>query len=139
MTTSIIGGSFFSISHAGVDIFKEKITSGIGGIVIDLVTAAIPPGEYTMELESGIGGIEIYLPTYAKFTISGTSVLGGADVHEGLGFWGALTHKVKDKLHLTSQIPEHAVAPEDPSKPVKITFKITRGAGGVDIYRLTPG
>src|ERR1043165_4943521 len=87
MSTTTVAGSFYSISHAGVDVFKEKIVSGIGGIVIDLVSAAIPPGEYTMSVESGVGGIEIYLPTYAKFTIEGTSVVGGADVHEGLGFW----------------------------------------------------
>ncbi len=136
MSTSIIGGNFHSISHSGADIFKEPIRSGIGGMVVDLVSAPIPPGEHTLTIESGAGGIEIYLPRYAQFTVEGTRGLGGADVHEGLGFWSSLGHKIKDKLHLANQVPDHAVAPVDPAKPVKIKIHITHGIGGLDIYRL---
>jgi hypothetical protein len=136
MSTTIIGGNFHSISHSGVEIFKQPIVSGVGGVVIDLVSAPIPPGEHDLHVQAVVGGVEIYLPRYALFTIEGTAGIGGADVHDGLGFWGALSHKVKGALHLPSQIPDHAVAPIDPSQPVKIRLHITRGVGGLDIYRL---
>jgi hypothetical protein len=100
------------------------------------VSAPIPPGEYTLEVKCAVGGAEIYLPRYVHFKIEGTSLVGGYDVHEGLGWWETLAHKVKDALHLSNQLPDHAVAPVDPGQPVTIRIKLTRGLGGVDIYRL---
>jgi hypothetical protein len=131
-----IGGQFHSISASGMAIFDQPISSTIGGIVIDLASAPIEPGDHRLEISSGVGGIEIYLPRYVQFTVDGGSGIGGQDVHEGLSLWDKLVHKLRDKLSLPNQIPEHAVASADPSKPVKLKIVVDGVVGGLDIYRL---
>lgn len=83
-----------------------------------------------------MGGVEIYLPRYAELSVDNASILGSKTVHLGLDWWQAMTRKFQDLLHLSSEIPDHAVAPADSEKPVTIHFLIRTGAGGVDIYRL---
>jgi hypothetical protein len=131
-----IGGQFHSISASGMAIFDKPISSTLGGIVVDLASAPIDPGEHVLEIDAGVGGIEIYLPRYVKFTVEGGSGIGGQDVHEGLGLWDKLVHKVKDALHLPNQIPEHAAASPDPSRPVNLKIRVDGVVGGLDIYRL---
>ncbi len=131
-----IGGQFNSISARVNAIFDRPISSTIGGIVVDLASAPIEPGDHRLEIDAGIGGVEIYLPRYVQFTVEGGPGLGGQDIHEGLGLWDKLVHKVKDALHLPNQIPEHAVESADPAKPVKLTLAIDGVVGGIDIYRL---
>ena len=122
--SSVIGSQFISISHSGTAIFNcPAKTSIVGGIVVDLVSAPIPPGDYTLNLENGVGGIEIYLPNYVKFIVNDNDrALGSVDVHDGLGFWETMVHKVKDTLHLSNQIPDHAVAPPSDDTPVRINL-----------------
>jgi hypothetical protein len=135
--SSIIGGQFISISSLGMGLFQTgKFSSGVGGLVVDLVSAPIPPGEYKLELSTVVGGLEIYLPRYVEFTIDSSSIIGGQDVHNGLGWWDSLVGKVSSALKLSDTIPEHAVAPLDPTRPVKIRLLLNTGVGGVDIYRL---
>jgi hypothetical protein len=134
MTT--IGGTNLSISHAGMAIFDQPIRSTIGGIVVDLASAPITPGEHRLEIEAGVGGIEIYLPRYVQFTVEGGPTIGGQDVHDGLGVWEKMTNKLRSALHLPSTIPDHAVENPNPDAPVKIHFVIDGVAGGLDIYRL---
>ncbi len=137
MPGTIIGGQYYSISHSGMALFAQgPITAGVGGVTIDLASAPIPPGDYRLEVNGGVGGVEIYLPRYVQFILDGTSVVGGKSVHEGLGAWKALENKLRALVHLPSQIPDHAVAPVDPERPVRLTLVINRGIGGVDIYRL---
>lgn len=137
MSESMIGGQKYSISRDGVGLLKQgKISTGIGGITVDLVSAPIPPGEYHLELDAGMGGVEIYLPRSVEFTVDSNSVIGGKTVHEGLDFWKSMSKKFQDMLHLPSQIPDHAVASADGDRRVSIHFLINTGVGGIDIYRL---
>jgi hypothetical protein len=122
-----------SIAASGMALFKYPITSTIGGIEIDLASAPIEPGEHRLEIEAAIGGIEIYLPSYVKFTVEGGATIGGYDVHEGPG----VLNKLSRALHL-SRVPLRAVPQPDPSQPISIHFVIDGGIGGIDIYRLQP-
>jgi Cell wall-active antibiotics response 4TMS YvqF len=131
-----IGGQFHSISTSGMAIFDQPIEAMIGGVVVDLASAPIAPGEHRLEIDVTIGGIEIYLPRYVQFTVERSGGLGGQDIHEGLGLWERMTHKLRDALHLPSKIPAHAVENPDPSKPVKLVLAIDGTVGGVDIYRI---
>jgi predicted membrane protein len=115
-------------------LFKYPITSTIGGIEIDLASAAIEPGEHRLEIEAAIGGIEIYLPSYVKFTVEGGAVIGGYDVHDGAG----LLNKITRALRL-SRVPVRAVVQPDPAQSISIHFVISGGIGGIDIYRLPTG
>jgi len=137
MSSSVIGSQNYSISRDGVGLLKQgKISTGIGGITIDLVSAPIPPGEYHLEIDAGMGGVEIYLPRSVEFTVDSHSVIGSKTVHEGLDISKKMTKKLQDLFHLPSEIPDRAVAPADSEKPVSIHFLINTGLGGIDIYRL---
>ena len=137
MPFSGMGSQFYSISHAGTMLFQQgPIKTGMGSVTIDLVSAPIPPGEYTLNIQTGMGGVEIYLPRYVLFTIDGGSMMGGKDIHEGLDWWHKFSNKVKHELQLSNQIPEFAVASPNPEQPVKIHFIINTGMGGVDVFRL---
>jgi hypothetical protein len=137
MSTSVIGGQFVSISHSGVSLFNQgPFETVIGGSVIDLASAPIPPGEYHLKIAGGLGGVEIYLPKYVELTIDGTSLMGGREVHEGHDIWYKMTHRVKSWLQLDEKIPEHAVENPTPGQRIAIHFTIDAGVGGVDIYRI---
>ena len=137
MPSTGMGGQYHSISISGMMLFQQgPIKTGMGGVVIDLASAPIEPGEYTLQIETGMGGIEIYLPRYVQFTVEGGSAVGGTNIHEGLGAWKKLENQIKSVLNLPNQIPEHAVAPYNPENPVRIRFVIHTGMGGIDIYRL---
>ncbi len=137
MPQSGMGGQYYSISTSGVNLFQQgKISTGLGGITLDLASAPIPPGEYRLDIETMMGGVEIYLPRYVQFTIDGNSVMGGKNIHEGLDWWKSMTLKFQEVFRLPNQIPDHAVAPISQEQPVTIHFLINTGMGGVDIYRL---
>lgn len=137
MPSTGFGGQYYSISVSGMMLFQQgPFETGMGGIVVDLASAPIEPGDYTLEFKTAMGGIEIYLPRYVQFMINGQAGFGGANIHEGLGIWKSLTHKLKGTLHLPDQIPDHAVASADLERPIRINFIFHTGMGGIDIYRI---
>jgi hypothetical protein len=125
-----------SISASGMALFDHPITSTIGGIEIDLASAPLAPGAHRLEIESTIGGIEIYVPRYITFTVEGGAAIGGYDVHDGPGVWNKLVQKLRSVVRLSASVPIHAVDNPDPSKPISIHFVIDGGVGGIDIYRV---
>jgi hypothetical protein len=131
-----IGGQFHSISHSGMAVFAQPITSTVGGIVIDLASAPLPAGEHRLRIEAGIGGIAIYLPRYAKFVVEGGTAIGGHDVHEGVPVWDRMIDKVKGWLHLSNRVPLRAVANPHPDRQILIRIAIDGAVGGLDIYRV---
>ena len=136
MSSTVIGSQNYSISRDGVGLLKQgKISTGIGGITIDLVSAPIPPGDYHLEIDAGMGGVEIYLPRWVEFTVDSHSVIGSKTVHDGLDFSKSITKKLQAMCHLPSGIPE-AAAPAEGAQPVTIHFLINTGLGGIDIYKL---
>jgi Cell wall-active antibiotics response 4TMS YvqF len=129
-------GQFHSISHSGMKLFEKPIESTIGGIVIDLASSPLSAGEHRLAISAGIGGVEIYLPRYAKFVVEGSAVIGGQDVHEGVPIWDRMLEKMKSWLQLPAQVPQHAVENPHPDQEILIRIAIDGAIGGLDIYRV---
>ena len=129
-------GTTHSIAHSGMALFGTPIQSTIGGLVIDLASAPIEPGDHELRIEAGIGGIEIYLPRHVKFVVDGGSAIGGQDVHEGHGLLNTIGRKLGGLVGWHSPIPDEAVPSPDPTKPTTIRLVIEGVIGGIDIYRL---
>jgi hypothetical protein len=117
-------------------IFDKRIESFLGGVEVDLVSAPIEPGEHKLEIETNVGGIEIYLPKYVKYTVDGGAVIGGHDVHVGWPWWSRLGRSIAKLAMMPSRVPNEAVANPTPDQPITIHLVIEGGIGGVDIYRL---
>lgn len=127
---------FHSISTSGMQLFDRPINSTIGGLRIDLASAPIAAGTHKLELEAAIGGIEIYLPEYVKFTIEGESAIGGQDIHVGRPIVERMGRWLAALFGMSNQIPKHAVPNPHPEQAITIHFVIEGGIGGLDIYRI---
>ena len=136
MSSSGLGSQFYSISHSGLALFGQEPKTGVvGSITVDLVSAPIAPGEYHLALSTGVGGIEIFLPRYAQFTLDGGSVIGGRDIHDGEKHWKHIKRALHGKVSLPDEIPAYALASHDEC-PVTLSLLLQTVGGGVDIYRL---
>jgi hypothetical protein len=136
MSISGFGGQSHSISNSGMMLFQQgPITSVAGGIELDLISAPIDPGEYTLEINSTMGGVDIFLPHYVQFTIDGGSTFGGRDVHNGVDQWHKIQRKLRKIVPLSDEPPAFALASHD-ERPVSIRFVLKTTMGGVDIYHL---
>ena len=132
-----IGGQAYSISHSGMQLFEQgAINTMMSGTVIDLVSAPIEPGEYRLDISVTMGGVEIFLPRYVQFTLEGSAIAGGRNVHEGPAVWETMKQKLHYIVTLPEQPPEFALTPFDPERPVRIHLVTHIMMGGVDIYRL---
>ena len=98
------------------------------------MSAPIDSGEYTLEINTALGGVDIYLPHYVQFTIDGSSVFGGRDVHNSVA-WRKMRKKVRHIVLLPDEPPAFALANHD-ERPVSIHFILTTTVGGIDIYQL---
>ena len=134
---SALSGQSYSIAHSGMRLFQQgAIKTLMGGTVIDLVSAPIEPGEYRLEITVTMGGVELFLPRSVQFTLEGSAIAGGRNVHEGPGVWETMKQKLRDLVTLPDQPPDFAIAPSNPERPVRIHFVTHITMGGVDIYRL---
>jgi Domain of unknown function (DUF4342)/Cell wall-active antibiotics response 4TMS YvqF len=136
-----IGGQAYSIAHSGMQLFEQgRINTLMSSTVIDLVSAPIEPGEYRLEISVTMGGVEIFLPRSVQFTLEGSALAGGRNVHdgsyEGSQVWKTTRQKLRYVANLPEQPPDFAVAPANPERPVRIHFVTHITMGGVDIYRL---
>jgi hypothetical protein len=132
-----MGGQSYSISQSGMRLFQQgPISTLMSGTQIDLVSAPIEPGEYRLEINVTMGGVEIFLPRYVQFTLEGSSIAGGRTVHEGPEMWETMKRKLRYIVNLPDSPPDFAFAPPDPERPVRIHFVMHIIMGGVDIYRL---
>ena len=81
-------GQLYSIAHSGMRLFEQgSIKTLMNRTVIDLVSAPIEPGEYRLELTVTMGGVELFLPHSVQFTLEGSAIAGGRNVHEGPDVW----------------------------------------------------
>jgi len=134
---SAFSGQSYSIAHSGMQLFQQgSIKTLMSGTVIDLVSAPIEPGEYQLDITVTMGGVEIFLPRYVQFTLGGSAIAGGRNVHEGPGVWETMKQKLRYVVTLPDQPPEFALAPSNPERPVRIHFVTHITMGGIDIYRL---
>jgi hypothetical protein len=132
-----LSGQSYSIAHSGMRLFEQgSIKTLMGGTLIDLVSAPIEPGEYRLEITFTMGGVEIFLPRSVQFTLEGSALAGGRNVHEGPGVWETMKQKLRYVVTLPDQPPNFAIAPSNPERPVRIHFVTHITMGGVDIYRL---
>jgi hypothetical protein len=115
---------------------QGAIKTLMSGTLIDLVSAPIEPGEYRLEITVTMGGVEIFLPRSVQFTLEGSAIAGGRNVHEGPGVWETMKQKLRDLVTLPDQPPDFALAPSNPERPVRIHFVTHITMGGIDIYRL---
>lgn len=137
MPMTVLGGQFYSISRSGMLLFQQgAITSVLGGVTLDLVSAPIEPGEYILEINTTLGGVEIFLPRYVQFTLEDSSLLGGRNVHEGPEAWEIIKRKLQHEIPLPDQPPDFAFAPSTPERAVRIHFVINSTLGGIEVYRL---
>ena len=108
----------------------------MSGTLIDLVSAPIPPGEYRLEINVTMGGVEIFLPHYVEFTLEGSAIAGGRTVHEGPQVWETMKQKLRHLVQLPDQPLDFMFATYNPEQPVRIHFVTHITMGGIDIYRL---
>ena len=136
MHFTLFGDVFHSIATAGPGLFTMgPIGVGLGDVVFDLVSAPLPPGEHTLEVRSGLGDIEVYLPRYVQFTVEGFRGLGETKIHEGLTSGKQLKKRLARWLDRPDRIPEHAL--EAPKEPIRLKLVVHKLAGNVRIFRLS--
>ncbi len=134
---STFSGQSYSIAHSGMRLFEQgSIKTLMSGTMIDLVSAPIESGEYRLEITVTMGGVELFLPRSVQFTLEGSTIAGGRNVHEGPGVWETMKQKLRYVVTLPDQPPDFALAPSNPERPVRIHFVTHITMGGVDIYRL---
>lgn len=136
MPFSVMSGQEFSISQLGLAIFQEDFTSLMSGTEIDLATMPIPPGQYELKVNATMGGVNIFLPHYVRFTINGDSIMSSKDIHSGSRYWRKLTRKFKKQMSLPEFPPEFALTEFNPEQPVIIHLLLNTAMSGVDIYQL---
>ena len=68
--------------------------------------------------------------------VDGGPLIGGHDVHDGLGVIKTLEHKLRGTFGMSNQVPRASVPSPDPTRPTQIRFVIDSGIGGIDIYRI---
>ena len=135
--SSVFSGQSYSISHSGMRLFQQgSIKTLMSGTMIDLVSAPIEPGEYRLEITVTMGGVEIFLPRSVQFTLEGSAIAGGRNVHEGPRMWETMKQKLHYLVNLPDQPPDFAFASFNPARPVRIHFVTHITMGGIDIYRL---
>jgi hypothetical protein len=79
-----LSGQSYSIAHSGMRLLQQGVIKTLmGGTLIDLVSAPIEPGEYRLEITVTMGGVELFLPHSVQFTLEGSAIAGGRNVHEG--------------------------------------------------------
>lgn len=134
---STFSGQSYSIARSGMQLFERgSIKTLMSGTVIDLMSAPIEPGEYRLEISVTMGGVELFLPRSVQFTLVGSAIAGGRNVHEGPGVWETMKQNLRYVVTLPDQAPDFALAPSNPERPVRIHFVTHITMGGIDIYRL---
>jgi hypothetical protein len=136
-----IGDQTYSIARQGMQLFEQgRINVVMSGSVIDLVSAPIEPGEYRLEINATMAGVEIFLPRCVQFTLEGSAFAGGRSVHDGLyegpAVWETMRRKLRYVVDLPDVPPDFAIAPPNPERPVRIHFVTHLTLAGVEIYRL---
>jgi hypothetical protein len=141
MPFSAMSGQEYSISQLGLAIFQQDFTSLMGGTDIELVTMPIPPGQYELRVNATMGGINIFLPHYVRFTINGNSIMSGKDIHTGPRYWRKLVRKFRKQMTFNQMAlpefpPEFALTEFNPEQPVIIHLVLNTAMSGVNIYQL---
>jgi hypothetical protein len=136
---TVIGNAFHSVLQNGAALFEQgPFQTGMGNLVIDLAGAPLPDGHYKLEAEVLVAGsVEIYLPRTARYTLSGTTLLGERVVREGLDFGARLRQRWSHFFGKRSRIPElPAGSALVPAQALSFELVVNTLFGGVRLYRL---
>jgi hypothetical protein len=139
-TTTVIGNAFHSVAQNGTALFAQgPFSTWVGNLVLDLAGAPLPPGHYKLEAEVVIAGnVEIYLPRDARYTLTGSTVIGERKVREGLDYgkqlrqrWDRFFGRHSTVPQLPEQLP---LAPADGS--LSFELEVSTLLGEVKLYRV---
>jgi len=136
---TVFGNAFHSVVENGTALFDQgPFQTGLGNLVLDLAGAPLPDGHYRVEAEIFVAGtVEIFLPRAARFTLTGTTLIGERTVREGLGFGAELRQRWSKFFGARSKVPElppgSALAA---SSNLSIELVVNTLVGGVRLYRI---
>jgi hypothetical protein len=139
VATSMWTRQTFSVARDGLEaITGDQVTTVMGGLVMELVSAPIAPGVYHMELTAFMGGIQLFLPANANVELRGASFWGGKQLYRDQEFWRRLHEAFAEsgvQLPATPPAWAHASYAENP-----VTLQLTINAilGGASVYQLEP-
>lgn len=139
-STTVIGNAFHSVVQNGTGLFAQgPFTTWLGNLVIDLAGAPLPPGHYKVEAEVVVAGnVEVYLPRDARYTLTGSTVLGERKVREGLDAGKRFRHRWDRFFGRRSSVPElperSAAAPSEAS--LSFELEVNTLVGEVKVYRV---
>ena len=139
MPTSIWNKHIFSITTDELSaLTRDEFTTVMGALVIDLVSAPIPEGTYDIRLTAIMGGIQIFLPAYAKVQLNGETFWGGKRTYHGAAFSEEMRQAFANStIHVPTTLPVWATASYE-EYPVTLRFTINTTMGGAHIYQLEP-
>jgi hypothetical protein len=137
MATTMWRRQTFSIAMDGLEAMTgDDFTTIMGDLVMDLVSAPIQPGIYTIRLTALMGDIRIFLPAYAKAELQGASFWGGKRIYRNNEFW----HQVRaafagSDVQVPATPPTWARASYT-EYPITLRFIINAIMGRASIYQL---
>lgn len=139
MSTSMWSKQTFSIATDDLSVLTgDEFTTVMGALVIDLVSAPIAPGDYDIRLTAIMGGIQIFVPAYAKVQLHGGTLWGGKKIYRGEGFWQEMREAFNDaNIRVPTALPAWAKASYE-ENPVTLRFTINTIMGGAQIYQMEP-
>lgn len=126
-----------SVSRDGLGWLEqgEKLKAEMGQILIDMVSAPVPPGEYHLALAARAGGGEVFLPRCARLVAGGSSLLGGRRELTGTDHWPYIAGRLRNQVKLPEEIPAYALETFE-KRPVTVRISFDVFVGGFTIYRL---
>jgi predicted membrane protein len=116
----------------------DEFTTVMGALVIDLVSASITPGTYHIRLNAVMGGIQIFLPAYARVQLNGETFWGGNRVYRGEAFWQEMRKAFTNTILQVPPTPPAWATASYEEHPVTLQLAISTTMGGAHIYQLEP-
>jgi hypothetical protein len=113
-----------------------RLTTVMGGIAVDLISAPIEPGTYDIRFAAVMGGIKLFLPACATVQPDGRAILGGNRRHGAEQFWTEMKHVFAgSSVRVPSAPPPWAVQPNE-ERAVTLRISVDSLMGGMQIYQL---
>jgi Cell wall-active antibiotics response 4TMS YvqF len=139
MPTSMWNKRTFSIATDELSaLTDDEFTTVMGSLIIDLVSAPITPGTYDIRLTAIMGGIQIFLPAYAKVQLNGETFWGGKRIYRGKEFSQEMQQAFANSTIQVPTTPPLWATASYEEYPVILRFTINTTMGGANIYQLEP-
>lgn len=137
MPVSMWNKQTFSIASDDLsELMHDEFTTVMGALVIDLVSAPITPGTYHIRLNAVMGGIQLFLPAYAKVQVNGETFWGGNRVYRGEAFWQEMRKAFANSIVQVPPTPPAWASASYEEYPVTLQLTISTTMGGAHIYQL---